>query len=187
MIVINTVDTQRFSLNGIEYFKNFTPVVAGDSVRILNTYTSYIELVHPSNYANFTVNGNTFANVADLQSALLPVIYTRESLGNSQESQTVITTATDITTNTVGSNGLGQKGVNTIINNGANNINVTIDTIDGFLSSYLKEGSGDITFVQGAGRTLIQVDGTDTINGAIGSTAVISSVGTNDYLRISNA
>lgn len=107
--------------------------------------------------------------------------------GTSGEVQTVITTSVDITTNTTGSNGLSQKGVNTVIDNGINNINITVDTVDGFLSSYLKEGSGNVTFVQGAGRTLIQVDGTAVIDGSIGSTAVISSVGTNDYLRISNA
>lgn len=187
MIIIDTVDAQRFSLNGIEYFKNFTPIVAGDTIRIVNTYSNCIELVKSANYADFMVNGLTYLNVTDLQSALLPAVYTRDTLGASSEVQTVITTSIDITTNTIGSNGLSQKGVNTIISNGVNNINITVDAVDGFLSSYLKEGTGDVTFVQGAGRTLVQVDGTSVINGIVGSTAVISSVGLVDYLRISNA
>ena len=81
MIVINTVDAERFTLDGIEYFKNFTPVVAGDTITISNTYGNCINIVKSTNYANFTVNGNTFLDVASLQSALLPVIYTRDTLG----------------------------------------------------------------------------------------------------------
>lgn len=80
MIIINTVDTQRFSLNGIEYFKNFTPVVAGDTIRVHNTYND-LTLTTATNYADFTVDGNTFLTVGALQSALLPVIYTRDTLG----------------------------------------------------------------------------------------------------------
>lgn len=81
MIVINTVNSERFSLNGIEYFKNFTPVVAGDSISILNTYANCFTLVNSTNYSQFTVDGVTYASVALLQSALLPVIYSRGTLG----------------------------------------------------------------------------------------------------------
>lgn len=81
MIVINTVDAQRFSLNGIEYFKNFTPVVAGDTIKIVNTYGNCIDLLASTNYINFTVDGNNYLNVFDLQNALLPVLYSRDSLG----------------------------------------------------------------------------------------------------------
>lgn len=82
MIIINTVSTERFSVDGIEYFKNFTPVVAGDTVRFLNTYDSCIEIVKSTNYVNITLDGVVYGSVALLQSALLPVIYTRDSLGN---------------------------------------------------------------------------------------------------------
>ena len=104
-----------------------------------------------------------------------------------EPSQITITTATDITTGTTASNGYGQKGKNVIINNGTNNISITVDGGTDFVSSYVKHGSGVITFVQGSGRTLIQVDATVVLNGATGSTATIASVLTTDYLRISNA
>lgn len=81
MIVINTVDAERFSLNGIEYFKNFTPVVNGDTVRVLNTYDSLIEIVKSTDYTEFIVDTVTFGSVSALQSALLPVIFTRDTLG----------------------------------------------------------------------------------------------------------
>lgn len=81
MIIINTVSAERFTLDGIEYFKNFTPIVAGDTIRLLNTYDSGIEIVKATNYAGYTVNGATFLSVAALQSALLPVIFTRADLG----------------------------------------------------------------------------------------------------------
>jgi len=101
--------------------------------------------------------------------------------------QITITTTVSITTATNDGSGLGQKGRNVIIDNGANAINITVDGGAGFCASYVKHGAGNITFVQGSGRTLTQVDGTAVLNGAVGSTATISSVGTKDYLRISNA
>ena len=101
--------------------------------------------------------------------------------------QIKITTTTSITTATVGSvTSLGQQGRNVVIDNGSNVINLTVNGTDGFCASYLKHGTGNITFVQGSGRTLVQVDGTAVLSGAVGSTATISSVGTTDYLMISN-
>lgn len=84
MTIINNVDTQKFSFNGVEYYKNFTPVAVGNKIRILNVYDSAIELTSfPTLFSDFEVDGNIFLNVADLQSALLPVLYTRETLGGS--------------------------------------------------------------------------------------------------------
>ena len=101
--------------------------------------------------------------------------------------QITITTAVSITTATTDVSGNGQKGRNVIISNGASAINLTVNGGTDFVSSYVKHGTGAITFVQGSGRTLIQVDGTAVLNGLVGSTATISSVSTTDYLRISNA
>ena len=81
MTIINEVDAQIFSFNGVEYYKNFTPVVVGNKIRILNTYDSSIELTsYPTLFSDFEVDGVVYASVALLQSALLPVIYTRDSL-----------------------------------------------------------------------------------------------------------
>ena len=91
MIIINTVDTERFSLDGIEYYKNFTPVVAGDTLRLQNTYND-IHLFQSTNFADITVDGTTFASSALLQSALLPVIYTRNSLGAATPDSPSVTT-----------------------------------------------------------------------------------------------
>jgi hypothetical protein len=83
MTIINNVDTERFSFNGVEYFKNFTPVVVGNKIRILNTYDSSIELTSfPTLFSDFEVDGNTYLNVSDLQSDLLPILYSRLSLGD---------------------------------------------------------------------------------------------------------
>lgn len=84
MTVINTVNSQKFTFNGVEYFKNFMPYVVGDKIRILNVYDSSIELTDfPTLYSDFEVDGNTFANVGLLQTALLPVLYNRDTLGYS--------------------------------------------------------------------------------------------------------
>jgi hypothetical protein len=81
MIIINTVNNQKFSLNGIEYFKNFLSVVIGNKISIYNAYDKSDEKVSLTIFSDFEINGLTLPNVASLQSALLDVIYTRDSLG----------------------------------------------------------------------------------------------------------
>jgi len=99
--------------------------------------------------------------------------------------QITITTSVSITNATNDAGGIAQDGKNVIIDNGVNVINYTIN--GALTASFMKKGTGAITFVQGSGRTLVQVDGTAVFNGAVGSTATITSVGTTDYLRVSNA
>jgi len=98
-----------------------------------------------------------------------------------------IVTTTNITTETTGSAGLSQRGRCVIIDNGANNINLTVNGSVGFTATYIKHGSGSVSFVQGSGRTLIPVDGTLALNGNSGSTATVISYSTSDYLRVNNA
>jgi len=81
MIVINTVSNERFSLNGIEYLKNFLSFVYGDKVGIYNAYDKTDQRVSLDIFSNFSVNGTVYASAALLQSALLNVIYTRDTLG----------------------------------------------------------------------------------------------------------
>jgi len=106
--------------------------------------------------------------------------------GGDPISQITITTAVSITTDTTDGSGNIQKGRNVVISNSTNAINITVNGGTDFLTSYLKQGSGAITFVQGSGRTLVAVNGTAIMFGAVGSTATISSVGTIDYLKIDN-
>jgi hypothetical protein len=115
-------------------------------------------------------------------------VITKEYLNSINEPlQIIISTTSSFTTDTLDSNYKSQSGKNVIIDNGSNVINITVNGGSNFVASYLKHGSGLITFVQGSGRTLVQVDGTAVFNGALGSTAAISSIGSTDYLRISNA
>lgn len=81
MVFINNIDGQSFSLNGIPYFKNFLPHVVGDNLRVVNQYDTSLMLSDYKNFSEYSVDGNTFASIAQLQSALLPVLYTRNSLG----------------------------------------------------------------------------------------------------------
>lgn len=109
-----------------------------------------------------------------------------EKLQTLAASQITITTVVSITTDTLAANGLVQKDRNSIIDNGATNVNITVNGGVDFNASYLKHGTGNITFVQGSGRTLVQVSGTNVLSGTQGSAATISSIGTIDYLKITN-
>jgi len=82
MIVINTVSNERFSLNGIEYLKNFLSFVSGDKVAIYNAYDKNDQRINLDHYSNFQVNGTVYGSAALLQSGLLSVIYTRDTLGS---------------------------------------------------------------------------------------------------------
>lgn len=102
-------------------------------------------------------------------------------------SQIIITTSVNITTDTLDVSSFGQKGRNVILDNGVTAINLVVNGGVDFSAGYMKFGTGAITFLAGVGRTLVTVDGTAVLNGVVGSTAIITSVGTVDYLRISNA
>jgi len=98
--------------------------------------------------------------------------------------QITITTSVSITTATTDSNGLVQNGRHVVIANAANAINLTCN--GGVTASYGKAGTAPITFVQGSGRTLVQLNGTALLSGIVGSEAKIWSNGTIDYLTIVN-
>ena len=96
MITINTISDIKFSFNGVNYLKNFTPIVVGDKIRILNTYDSKIELTDaPTLFSDFTLDGLTYANVALLQDALLLVIFTRSTLSGGGGGATTFLDLTD--------------------------------------------------------------------------------------------
>jgi hypothetical protein len=81
MTTINTVNIQRFSLNGIEYFKNFLSRVYSNRITIYNAYDSRDELVSNELFSDVVLNGTTYSSVALLQQALLPIIFNRDTLG----------------------------------------------------------------------------------------------------------
>lgn len=99
-------------------------------------------------------------------------------------SKITITTSSSITTATTDSGGIGQDGKHVIIDNGSSAINITCN--GGVTTSYGKINTGAITFVQGSGRTLVQLTGTAVLNGIAGSKASLWSHGTTDYLEIIN-
>ena len=94
MIVINTVSDKRFSLNGIEYLKNFLSFVAGNRLLIYNAYDRRDERCDLLLFSEFTVNGIIYSNASLLQAALLDIIYTRTSIGGGSDS-TIVTYKND--------------------------------------------------------------------------------------------
>jgi hypothetical protein len=78
MITIINISDTKFSYNGINYFKNFTPFVTGNKVSIVNTYDACISLTNfPTIYSDISVDGVIYGSVAALQNALLPVLFNR--------------------------------------------------------------------------------------------------------------
>ncbi|MBF00609.1 hypothetical protein [Flavobacterium coralii] len=80
MIIINDLNESRFTLNGVQYFKNYFTRVAGNSLSIYNAYNTCDVLVPFSPHERFQVNGSLFEAVEELQAALVGICYTRNTL-----------------------------------------------------------------------------------------------------------
>jgi hypothetical protein len=139
-----------------------------------------------SQYSLSGTNKVTILDTLDVNDYVIIIYGTTVAL-IADPAQITITTAVNITTDTLGNLGKAQKEKNVIIDNGVNAINLLVNGGEDFMASYVKNGTGAINFSQKMGRTLVLVDGTQVLDGAVGSTATISSIGTVDYLRISNA
>lgn len=82
MIIIQNINSQRFTLNGISYFKNYLSQVVNGNVRIINAYDSKLELLRYTPFNQVQLNGVVYASAALLQQNLLPVLYSRSTLGD---------------------------------------------------------------------------------------------------------
>jgi hypothetical protein len=92
-----------------------------------------------------------------------------------------ITTAVSISTSLL-VGGKSQSGKNVLIENGTNGIQIEI--VGPTNANYVKLGTGNVQFIPGVGRTLVTVDGTDSIMGAVGKRALLISHGNIDMLYI---
>ena len=81
------INSQKFLLNGIPYYKNFMPFVINNKLKVVNVYDSKLQLFDFEDFGNVSVNGNTFGSIALLVSALLPTIFTRDTLGSGSSTQ----------------------------------------------------------------------------------------------------
>jgi hypothetical protein len=105
-----------------------------------------------------------------------------------ESTQIKINSTTEITNQTIATNGYTQNGKNVLIDNGSTQINYKINlasnTEENFLITGIKLGSAPINFVVGTGNpTLTQVNYTLAVNGVRGSRFMISRVGnTNEFL-----
>lgn len=80
MIIINSLNDSRFTLNGIPYFKNYITRVAGNSLILYNVYNNKDVLVPYTSYDQFSVNGSVYNTIEQLQSAIMGVCYIRTTL-----------------------------------------------------------------------------------------------------------
>lgn len=81
MNIINTIDDRKFSLNGIPYLRNYISTVYGQSIEIFNCYERCDVLVPQTPVNQYRVNNVTYSSAAALQTALLNVSYSRNTMG----------------------------------------------------------------------------------------------------------
>ena len=171
-------------------FSNIGSTVVLDHI---NNLTTGIALVNPNTNLTLiraTVNGlrveylytgigDTYGtNDSDISSDELLLIEAETSVN--EETTLTITTTENFNASALIS-GLGQNGRRVIIDNGASNIEVNVDaTLD---TTYMKKGSGTVTFTAGAGRTLVACNTVVLLQNEF-DVAYIGSVGTQDRLYI---
>lgn len=80
---INSLNDKNFTLNGIQYFRNYVSAVHGNKIEIYNCYERKDVLVPLTHFSEFTVNGSAYTSAASLQTALLDVMYSRLTGGDS--------------------------------------------------------------------------------------------------------
>lgn len=81
MNIINSFSSVRFTFNGVQYVRNYISAVYGTDIEVFNCYERKDVLIPRTHYSNFMVNGSSLGSAAALQSVLLGVIYSRNSLG----------------------------------------------------------------------------------------------------------
>jgi hypothetical protein len=76
MIIINSIGSDAFSINGDEYNKIYQPLKMGvNGIGIYNVYDTKLQLLNSTDFSEFNINGNTYASQGDVISALIPIIY----------------------------------------------------------------------------------------------------------------
>lgn len=80
MIIINNYSVTRFVFNGIQYLKNYVSRVSGNRIEIYNCYERHDVLLPLTPFASVMLNGVVYDTVAELQEAILGVIYLRNTL-----------------------------------------------------------------------------------------------------------
>lgn len=75
-IIIDTVSSDTFSLNGTTYNKIYQPLKKGDThVGIYNTFDTRFQLLDGNHYNEFVINSTTYVTQATCIEALLDVVY----------------------------------------------------------------------------------------------------------------
>ena len=72
MTIINTISAERFSIDGIHYFKNFFSVVFGDKITIYNAFDNCDVRLELVKFDLITLNGVVYSSAILLQQNLLP-------------------------------------------------------------------------------------------------------------------
>lgn len=81
MILINNINEQTFSLNGINYTKNFVAIKTGEeSLMISNLYDTKFQLLAPTKYNEILVNGVGYANVTLLMNVLTSILFFKKNV-----------------------------------------------------------------------------------------------------------
>lgn len=83
MNFINSLNDKYFTLNGVQYFKNYVSAVHGNKIEIYNCYERKDILVPLTQFSEFTVDGSAYTSATQLQAALLDVTYSRLTTGDS--------------------------------------------------------------------------------------------------------
>lgn len=77
--IINDYSAKMFTLNGIQYVRNFVATRRGNRVTIMNAYDTRFGLIS-GDYSEFIINGNTFGSAITVVSILSPILFVKDEV-----------------------------------------------------------------------------------------------------------
>lgn len=88
LYIINTISASKFSVNGREMFKTFTPVYLNEStISVSNIYDSTQFLFRNVNVSDVELNSVVYPNATALVTALVPIIFVPQGEGSFSQAQ----------------------------------------------------------------------------------------------------
>ena len=80
---VNSLNDKHFTVNGIQYFRNYVSSVHGNKIELYNCYERKDVLIPLTHFSEFLIDGSLYESASEVQSALLDITYSRLTIGDS--------------------------------------------------------------------------------------------------------
>lgn len=80
-VVINSVDSKTFELNGIHYLRIYQPLDQGlYQIGLYSVFDTKLQLINSTHFSEYIIDGSTYLTQAETIEALLSITYSRTTI-----------------------------------------------------------------------------------------------------------